>query len=157
MLSRLLKAFAAPKPTPLPEPDEKLALGALMVRVAKSDNCYEFVEISLIDQLLTRFFGLNAVDAAKMRATCEKLDAAAPGTDDFGKLIRETVSYEARVDALEAMWEVLLADGKKQAEELEVIETSRIAMGLSEADSAKARSIAEDICPLAERRPKHIT
>ena len=143
MLTRILNAFAAPKPQPLPEPDEKLALGALMVRVAKSDHTYKFSEISQIDRLLARLNGLKSIEAAKMRATCEKLDKAAPATEEFAHLIRETVSFEARIDALEALWEVVLADGKRREEELLVVDEVREALGLSEADSDKARMIAE--------------
>ena len=145
MLTRILHAFSAPEPEPLPEPDEKLALGALMVRVAKSDHAYRFEEISRIDRLLTRLFGLNPVEAAKMRATCEKLDHEAPETEHFAHVIRETTSFQARIDALEAMWEVLLADGIRRDEELAVIEAARIAMGLSESDSATARATAEGL------------
>ncbi|WP_371226670.1 TerB family tellurite resistance protein [Roseovarius sp. 2305UL8-3] len=143
MLERLFKAFSAPTPDPLPEPDEKLALGALMVRVAKSDHNYKFSEISQIDRLLARLNGLNPIEAAKMRATCEKLDKAAPPTEEFAHLIRETVTFEARIDALEALWEVVLADGKRHKEELLVVDEVREALGLSEADSDKARAIAE--------------
>ena len=145
MLTRILHAFSAPKPQPLPEPDEKLALGALMVRVAKSDHHYQIEEISRIDRLLARHFGLKPIEAAKMRATCEKLEHNAPDTERFANLIRETVSFQARIDALEAMWEVLLADGVSRDEELAVIETTRIAMGLSVADNANARAIAEGL------------
>ncbi|MEQ9260440.1 MAG: TerB family tellurite resistance protein, partial [Roseovarius sp.] len=143
LLNRLLAAFRAKKPTPLPEPDEKLALGALMVRVAMSDHDYQLSEISRIDRLLQRLYGLGPVEAAKMRATSEKLEKQAPSTDRFAHLIRETVSFEARVDALEALWEIVLADGSAQAEELAVIEQAREALGLSEEDSARARSMAE--------------
>ncbi|QGX97864.1 TerB family tellurite resistance protein [Roseovarius faecimaris] len=144
ILNRILHAFDAPKPQPLPEPDAKLALGALMVRVAKSDMNYQVSEISRIDKLLARLNRLKPIEAAKMRATCEKLDKAAPDTVEFGRLIRETVSMEARLDALEALWEVVLADGVRRDVELRVVEEVREALGLSEADSDQARSIAEE-------------
>ncbi len=145
MLNRILTAFNASSPVPLPEPDEKLALGALMVRVAKSDHNYQFEEISRIDRLLTRIFRLNPVEAAKTRAICEKLEREAPETDRFAHVIRETTRFQARIDALEAMWEVLLADGKRREEELAVIEAARVAMGLSKSDSDTARETAEGL------------
>jgi len=143
MLTRILNAFGAPKPAPLPEPDEKLALGALMVRAAKSDRHYDLVEIKRIDRLLARLYGLGPVEAAKMRALCERLEHDAPGTARFGQVIRETVRLEARLAALEALWEVVLSDGDSTPEELAVLEAARLAMGLSEADSAAARALAE--------------
>ena len=143
LLNRLLHAFSSPKSIALPEPDEKLALGALMVRVAISDRHYVVSEISRIDRLLSRLFQLKPIEAAKMRAICEKLEKQAPETDKFAHLIRETVSFEARIDAIEALWEVVLADGEVQPEELNVLEHSRLALGLSEEDSNRARQIAE--------------
>ncbi len=143
LMHRLRHAFSTPKQVPLPEPDEKLALGALMVRVAMSDHDYQLSEISRIDRLLSRLYGLKPIEAAKMRATSEKLEKQAPETDDFAHLIRETVSYEARVDALEALWEVVLADGDVQSEEMRVLDHAREVLGLSEDDSARARSVAE--------------
>lgn len=115
-----------------------------MVRVAKSDANYQLSEISRIDKLLARLNRLKPIEAAKMRATCEKLDKAAPDTASFGHLIRETVSMEARLDALEALWEVVLADGVHSDAEQQVVEDVREALGLSETDSAQARAIAEE-------------
>ena len=145
MFSGILNALTAPKPEPLPEPDAKLALGALLVRVALSDHRYRVEEIGRIDRLLAGLNGLNPVEAAKMRATCEKLEKQAPDTEDFAHLIRETVSFEARIDALEAMWEVVLADGVRRDEELAVINAAQEALGLSQSDceAARARAVSE--------------
>ena len=122
MLTRILNLFKTHAPDPLPEPDAKLALGALMVRVAKSDAAYKFEEISLIDRLLAQMNGIGPIEAAKMRALCEKIEAAAPTTRKFALLIRETVSFEARVDAHEALWQVMLADGVRRAEEGSIVD-----------------------------------
>lgn len=143
MLRRILSTFAAPAPPPLPEPDARLALGALMVRIAKSDERYELSEIKRIDRLLGRLYALGPLEAARMRATCERLERAAPGTERFGHLIRETVARETRLDALEALWEVVLSDGETQPQEIRVIEAACEAMGLSQGDSDAARVLAE--------------
>ncbi len=142
LIHRLLHAFDAPEPAPLPVPDEKLALGTLLVRVAKSDLEYAFAEISQIDKLLTRLFGLGAIEAAKMRAICERLDKEAPETEKFAQIIREMVSLEARLDALEALWEVVLADGSVQSQEMTVISEVQLSLGLSEEDSIEAKAKA---------------
>ncbi|AAV94599.1 TerB family tellurite resistance protein [Ruegeria pomeroyi] len=139
MLKKFLQAFRPPTPAPLPDPDAELALGALLVRVAQADRDYQVEEISLIDRILARLYGHNAIEAAKVRATCEKLHAAAPETDTFGKLIRETTGLEERLAALDALWEVVLADGEQREGELKILEEARIAMGLSRKDSDSAR------------------
>ncbi|SEK39565.1 TerB family tellurite resistance protein [Roseovarius nanhaiticus] len=139
MLSRILDLFKGHPSDPLPEPDAKLALGALMVRVAKSDSDYQLAEISRIDTLLARMNGLGPVDAAKMRATCEKIEAAAPSTRKFALLIRETVSFEARIEAHEALWQVMLADGVPNEAEMAVVLQVREALGLTRADCDAAK------------------
>ena len=78
-IDRILSRFhkSAPVRAPLPEPDANMALGALMIRVAKADKSYAVEEIAKIDKILAKLFGINPVEAAKMRALCEKLEAKA--------------------------------------------------------------------------------
>ncbi len=142
LLKKFFQAFRPSVPPALPDPDAELALGALLVRVAQSDRAYLLEEISLIDRILARLYQHNAIEAAKVRATCEKLHAAAPETDTFGRLIRETTGLEERLAALDALWEVVLADGYEHEGEITIIEDARKAMGLSYADSQKARERA---------------
>ncbi|WP_324755050.1 TerB family tellurite resistance protein [Roseovarius sp. Pro17] len=142
MLSRILNLFKGHPSEPLPETDARLALGALMVRVAKSDDDYKVRDISRIDALLARMNGIGPVDAAKMRATCEKIEAEAPSTRKFALLIRETVSFEARIEALEALWQVMLADGAPSDGEMAIVAQVCEALGLSKADCEDAQSRA---------------
>ncbi len=139
MLKKFFQAFRPPQESALPDPDAELALGALLVRVAQADRDYKVEEISLIDRILARLYQHNAIEAAKVRATCEKLHAAAPETDTFGKLIRETTDLQERLAALDALWEVVLADGNSDEGEMKIVEEARIAMGLSYNDSQAAR------------------
>ncbi len=140
IVKRILQAFSHPEPAALPLPDAKLALGALMVRIAKSDATYRVEEIQRIDRILARANAIGPVEAAQMRATCEKLERAAPDTDEFARLIRETVSHEGRFETLKALWAVLLADGVERPEEVRAIDALRGALGMSETDSAAARA-----------------
>lgn len=142
MLGKFFQSLRTPKPGELPDPDAELALGALLVRVAKSDSEYQISEISLIDRILARLYQHNAVEAAKIRATCEKLHAAAPDSDTFAKLIRETTGIEERLAALDALWEVVLADGVQNESEFRIVEEARSAMGLSLIDSQNSRERA---------------
>ena len=139
MLRKLFQSFRPPEAPALPDPDAELALGSLLVRVAQADRDYQLEEIRLIDRILARLYQHNAIEAAKVRATCEKLHAAAPDTDTFGKLIRETTSLPERLAALDALWQVVLADGEQGEGELKIVEDARKAMGLSRADSDNAR------------------
>ncbi len=142
MLKKLFQAFRPAQNQNLPDPDAELALGALLVRIAQSDRAYLLEEISLIDRILARLYGHNALEAAKVRATCEKLHAAAPETDTFGRLIRETTGLEERMAALDALWEVVLADKHEHKGEVQIVNDACKAMGLSVIDNKRARERA---------------
>lgn len=144
MFERLLSRFRSGEAAPLPQPDADLALGALLVRVAMSDRTYRVEEIRRIDRLLERLFRLNPVQAAKMRATCEKLENQAPGTGQFAALIRENVDHAHRLDALQALYEVMLADDTRAEEEMTLIHALTQALGLSPEDEATALVRAEE-------------
>ena len=51
MFTDLIRRLTAPEPEPLPDPDARLALGAMLVRIARSDGDYADVEIAQIDKL----------------------------------------------------------------------------------------------------------
>ena len=117
--------------TPLPEADATHALGALMVRAAKADNAYLFEEIRLIDQVLARRHGLNPVEAAKMRAECERLEEEMPSTTEIAEIVKNAVSMEERETTLRALWDVVYADGIKHDEEDRLLHQIEEVMGIA--------------------------
>ena len=124
----------APAPEPLPQPNPQLALGALLVRVAFADNTYRASEIGQIDRILAQTFQIGPIEAAKLRAVCEKLEHDAPDTPEFARILREEVDYAHRLALGKAMWAVALADGHRhEKEEIQLYEIET-ALGLTETD-----------------------
>ncbi|RYH04045.1 TerB family tellurite resistance protein [Salipiger sp. IMCC34102] len=112
MLDRLLSLFHPGKPdTTLPEADARHALGALLVRAAKIDRAYLFEEVEEIDHVLRDLYGLNAVEAAKMRARCEKLEAAMPDTAELAEVLHRHIPDDQLEGAVRALWAVVFSDG----------------------------------------------
>lgn len=141
MLERLLRRFAgAPKEEPLPELDARLAVGALLVRLAKADADYAFEEIAQIDKLLAERQDLSPIEAAKLRATCEKLEAAAPDTKTFTAMVQEDVSYAERAALFDALWLVSVADRALRPEEEAFLAEAAQALAIrkDDADAAAA-------------------
>ena len=64
MLKNLLDVLLGSEEDKLDDNDEKIALAALCVRVAKSDNIYDSSEISSIDAELSHHFSMGLSDAA---------------------------------------------------------------------------------------------
>lgn len=128
----------------LPDTDARLALAALLVRIAKSDGNYELSEIQRIDRILASRFAISVVDAAKLRANAEKLEHQAPDTVRFTRAIKEAVPYEERAAVIEALWEVVLADGVRDDEEDALLRMVAPMLGVSDQDSALARQRVEE-------------
>ena len=115
------------------------AMAALMVRIAKSDDDYSATEIARIDAVLGLLYQLSADQAAKLRQTAEALEAEAPDTVRFTRAIKEEVPYEERFDVVCALWQVVLADGARDAEEDALMRLLASLLGVNDRDSALAR------------------
>ena len=135
MFAALLTRLKRHGEKPLPELDARLAVGALLVRLAKSDAHYAFEEIVEIDRLLMARYACNPVEAMKMRADCERLAAQAPDTDEFAALVTAAVSYDERVGLIEALWKLSLADRKLTPEEGEMLDKLAHALGINPDDA----------------------
>ncbi len=143
MLQNLLARLLAPEPKRLPEPDARLALAALMVRVARSDGDYSQAEMTRIDRILAQRHALTPFAASAMRAEAEALEADAPDTVRFTRALKAATEREDRMALLQAMWSVVLADGNREAEEDSFLRLVANLLGITDVDSALARHKAE--------------
>ncbi len=143
MFADFFKGLMAPELAPLNDEDARTAMGALLVRIAKSDGRYAAEEIGVIDRLLAQRYGLNPVEAAKLRARCETMEHDAPDTVRFTKAIKEVVPYEQREAVVESLWSVVLADGVRADEENAMLRLVAPMLGVSDKDSAMARQRVE--------------
>ena len=139
MLKNLLDVLLGSEEDTLNDDDERIALAALCVRVAKSDNIYDESEISSIDNELSQHFSMSIADAAILRAQAEKLEHEAPDTVRFTRAIKEKIELGKRRKILETLWKITLADGKREAEEDSLIRLVSGLLGLTDIESARAR------------------
>ena len=139
MFSDLLRRLTAPEPQALPDTDARLALGALLVRLARTDGSYDASEIAQINQVLMRRYGLDQSGAEALRAECEALEAEAPDTVRFTRAIKDAVPYPDRLGVIEAMWAVVLADGVRDQQEDSMMRMIAPLLGVTDQDSHRAR------------------
>jgi uncharacterized tellurite resistance protein B-like protein len=139
MFSDLLRRLTAPDPQTLPDTDARVALGALLVRLARTDGDYAASEILQIDQVLMQRYGLDHAGAQALRAQCEALEAEAPDTVRFTRAIKDAIPYPERLGVIEAMWAVVLADGVRDDEEDSLMRMVAPLLGISDQDSHRAR------------------
>ncbi|KIN61629.1 TerB domain containing protein [Sulfitobacter noctilucae] len=144
MFADFLKRLTAPEPAPLADTDARLALTALLVRVARSDNDYAVEEVRRIEAIAAARYGLDAEGANALRVEAEALEREAPDTVRFTRAIKDAVPYPERLGVIEALWQVVLADGTRSDEENAVLRLVASLIGVSDPDSAMARQRVED-------------
>ena len=142
MFADFLRRLTEPDPTPLPDADARLALTALLVRVARSDGDYAPEEIARIDRIVSARYGLSPFEAAGLRAQAETLEEQAPDTVRFTRSIKDAVPYEDRLSVIQSLWTVVLADGDRAMEEDALLRLVTNLLGISDVDSAMARQRA---------------
>ncbi|CUH76395.1 TerB family tellurite resistance protein [Tropicibacter naphthalenivorans] len=143
MFADFLRRLTAPAPDPLNDGDARLALTALLVRVARADEQYDEGEQQRIDKIVTARYGLSPFEATKLRRDAEQLESEAPDTVRFTRAIKDAVPHDDRLGVIEALWQVVLADGVREAEEDALLRLVSNLLGLSDMDSAMARKRVE--------------
>jgi len=140
LLSRLF--IDAPESSHLHGQDAEVAVASLLVRLARADDHYGKAEQQRIDQVLARRRGLGAAEAAERRAAAEMIEAEAPDTVRFTRIIKERVDLLDRQEIIAAMWEVAYADGSRNADEESLVRLVAGLLGVNDRDSALARQRA---------------
>ena len=142
MFGDFLRTLTQPEPPKLTQGDARLALTALLVRLARSDNDYSDSEMARIDRISAQRYGLSPFESAALRTRAEDLEAEAPDTVRFTRAIKEAVAYEDRLAVVQALWSVALADGHRTSEEDSLLRLVVSLLGVSDVDSALARQKA---------------
>jgi len=138
VLRRLLEP---PTPDPLSRDDARLAMAALMVRVARTDGSYSASEAGRIDRILAARYSMPEALATALRGEAERLEAEAPDTVQFTRTVKAAVPYEERQAVVEALWRVAVEDGIN-ADEHGLLRLVANLLGVADQDSALARQRA---------------
>lgn len=143
MIEALLRRLSGQdSPRPLTVSDARLALAALLVRVARTDGLYAAEEVERIDRVLIARFALSPFEAVSLRAQAEALEQSAPDTVRFTRVLKDAVPLEDRVALIESLWSVALVDQTRDADEDALIRMITNLLGLTDRDSALARQRA---------------
>jgi len=142
MFAALFSRLTGPA-TPDPVLDAQFAIAALLVRIAKADADYAFEEIAEIDRIVARTWNLNPVDAMKLRAQAERIEAGAteaekPDTAELTRLVQDHTPYDQRRALYDALWDVSLADRRLHDNEGRFLDDITTALGIAPAEKAAA-------------------
>lgn len=118
----LLKRLAGRKSDQRPaQGDERIALAALLVEAAQADGIYDAEESARIARVLATRFDLTATEAAALRADGEAAQAEAIDLVRFTRAVKDAVPHDERIAVIEAVWEVVYADGVREMHESALI------------------------------------
>ena len=144
MFDALLKRLTGPAPAPLPPEDARLALTALLVRIARSDGDYADVEIAQISRIVAQRYELDEAATTDLLWEAEALEEQAPDTVRFTRSIKDAVPYEDRLAVVTAAWKVVMADGKRMDEENALMRLIASLLGVKDSHSHAERRKVSD-------------
>ena len=116
------------------------AIATILVRAAKTDNEYTESEQTLIDNLLSNQLNITLEKARILRIKGEDLEAEINDNVQITRIIKQDIPYEEREMLIEQLWSVVLDDDYRTPEENKFMRVLTHLFGISDVNSAKARS-----------------
>lgn len=143
MFEKLLGSLFSSTPTRLPDADARLAITALLVRIARSDDDYAAVEKDTIKNIIKSRYALDTDGVNDLLTQAESFESEAPDTVRFTRAVKDAVALEDRIKVIESLWQVVLADGARDDGEDALVRLVSNLLGISDVDSAMARKRIE--------------
>ena len=119
--------------------DERVALTALLIKIAKSDYDYSSLEKSSIKIILKKRFSISELEVTDLITKAELLEDESSDSVRFTKVIKEFVPLEKRNEIIEIFWELVLADGIREDDENSLLRILGSLLGVNDRDVAFAR------------------
>ena len=116
------------------------AIAAILVRAAKTDNEYTESEKKLIDHLLANNLNISQEDARLLRLQGQELEMEINDNVQLTRIIKQDIPYEDRHQLIEQLWSIVLDDNNRTPEENKLMRVITHLLGISDVNSAKARS-----------------
>tara|TARA_B100001287_G_C22531727_1_gene457719 strand:+ start:336 stop:779 length:444 start_codon:yes stop_codon:yes gene_type:complete len=116
------------------------AIAAILVRAAKTDNEYTESEKKLIDHLLANNLNISQEDARLLRLQGQELEMEINDNVQLTRIIKQDIPYEDRNQLIEQLWSIVLDDNNRTPEENKLMRVLTHLLGISDVNSAKARS-----------------
>ncbi|HUF87357.1 MAG TPA: TerB family tellurite resistance protein [Thermohalobaculum sp.] len=117
MIDWIARLLEAPEGERATAHDERAALAALLVEAARADGAYDDGERARIDRVLATRFAVTEAEARALRAEGEAAQAEAIDLVRFTRAVKDHVPHGERLGIIEALWEVVYADGRRDMHE----------------------------------------
>lgn len=128
-----------------PDPFERrqVAVAALLIEASRLDGHYDAVEQGTVVRLLRETLKLPAEQARNLLGLAEARQANTYDNWIFCEAIKKGYTMPDRIDIVQHLWDVALADGQLHRMETLMIDRVATELGLSDRDAAKAKADAQ--------------
>ena len=116
------------------------AIAAILVRAAKTDNEYTESEKELIDHLLANQLNLSLENAKVLGLQGQELEMEINDNVQLTRIIKQDIPFDERHKLIEQLWSIVLDDNNRTPEENKLMRVLTHLLGISDVNSAKARS-----------------
>ena len=120
----------------------EVAAAALLVESALMDGHFDEQERSKIAHLLAQRFALSDAAAERLIETAENKVRRSPQLYGFTRVVKDSFSYEERVEFLQMLWQVSYADGELHDYEASLMRRIAGLLYVEDRDSGEARKRA---------------
>ncbi|WP_170984255.1 TerB family tellurite resistance protein [Rhodoligotrophos defluvii] len=144
LIKKILPAEAASDERTL-----ELAIAALLVRASVIDDAVNPAELGRIEQLLTHRFGLSHEAVQTLLGEAREAEAKAVDLYRFTRVVTENLDQEGRKGLVGMLWEVVLADGRIDPYEENLVWRVAELVGVSTRDRVMLRKAVEERLGLA--------
>lgn len=138
-LKAMLSGDTASQPQSDSFEDKQIATAVLLAEAAASDEGFGDAEQQTILNALKRHFSLDDETADKLATLGRENQAQAIELFSFTRTIKEAYDYDARVEMVEMLWEVVLADGVLHAYEDQLLRRIGGLLYVEDRDRGEAR------------------
>ncbi len=113
MIERLKRLLSGAEPTaPAAKPDElQLSVAALLIEAARMDDLVTPPERAVIERLLAARYGLDAAAVVRLVEAAETRADQAVELFQFTRRLVPAFDEAQRIELIEMLWDVALADG----------------------------------------------
>lgn len=141
MLKRLLQVFAAPTNQVNSVSQERIPLAAavLLLEVAYSDGEFHQTEQELLGTLLIQHFGVSEASLADLLEVAEETRRKSLDLHQFTREINQSFSQPEKEQIIEAVWQLVYADGRLDCYEEALMRQLGALIGLSHRQLIEAK------------------
>jgi len=122
----------------------ELAMAALLVRASVIDDVINEAEFARIEEVLTRRFGLSQEAVRTLIEEARHAEAEAIDLYRFTRVVTDHLDQEGRKVFIGMLWEVVLADGRIDPYEENLVWRVAELIGVSTRDRVTLRKAAEE-------------